>query len=131
LTIPGQTPETGMLILTVCYEKTDAGRTAPDDAILSYESDGLGNFVIQARDLPGLNLKDTQFVWAFISYYNPPLAIIRGDLDDNGALDILDVGILAQQWLTEMPASADLFPPGGDGEANLNDFAILSEQFGK
>ncbi|MCE5326566.1 MAG: PEP-CTERM sorting domain-containing protein [Planctomycetaceae bacterium] len=71
LTIDGQTPETGMLLLTDSFEVTSGGRTAPDDNILSYESDGNGGFLIYSRDLPGLDLQHTQFSWAFVSFDEP------------------------------------------------------------
>ncbi len=68
LTVPGETPDTGMLIMT----------TADDllgDNYLTYENDGLGNFIIEARDLPLGGLEDTQFVWAFISFTDPISAV--------------------------------------------------------
>ncbi|MCE5279322.1 MAG: LamG-like jellyroll fold domain-containing protein [Planctomycetaceae bacterium] len=71
LTIDGQSPETGMLLLSDSFEVTSGGRTAPDDNILCYESDGNGGFLIYSRDLPGLNLQHTQFAWAFVSFDEP------------------------------------------------------------
>ncbi len=74
LTIPGQSPDTGMLIVSTSYETTASGITAPDDNILTYESDGMGHFLINSLDLSGgtaLSLQNSQFVWAFISFDNP------------------------------------------------------------
>ncbi|MBN2578447.1 MAG: metallophosphoesterase [Pirellulales bacterium] len=74
LTIPGESPETGMLILSIAHGRTSGGMTAPDDNILNYESDGLGHFLINSYDLTGtttLNPQDTHFVWAFIDFSDP------------------------------------------------------------
>lgn len=75
LTIPGETPETGMLILTTSREFTSGSvGTAPDDNFLTYEPDGLGNFLIHSYDFNGttsMNLQDTYFVWAYIDFSDP------------------------------------------------------------
>ena len=72
LTILGETPETGMLLLTVSDRPTYAGIVAPGDNVLSYEGDGAGHFVIHSRDLPSLKLQDTRFVWAFMGFSPRP-----------------------------------------------------------
>ena len=71
LTIPGETPDTGMLVLTASRELTSGLVTAPDDNMLSYQDDSQGNFLIQSHDLPGITLEDTEFVWAFVSFTDP------------------------------------------------------------
>ena len=71
LTIPGETPNTGMLLLTVSEEVSRDLVAAPDDNMLTYEHDGLGNFIIESRDFPGITLEDTGFVWAFVSFSDP------------------------------------------------------------
>ena len=63
LSIPNQTPDSGMLLLNVCGD--DQGY--PDDNLLSYQKQG-NDFIIESRDLPGLALEDTQFTFAFINY---------------------------------------------------------------
>lgn len=68
LTVSGETPDTGMLIMTTADD-------VPGNNYLTYENDGLGNFIIEARDLPLGDLEDTQFVWAFINFANPITAI--------------------------------------------------------
>jgi len=75
LVIPGETPETGMLILTVAHETTSGSNTGPDDNLLSYEATANGSFLIHSVDLPGVSLEDTGFAWAFISFENPILPI--------------------------------------------------------
>jgi hypothetical protein len=67
LSISGQSPQTGMLLLGVSRQRTDAGRTAPDAKFLTYEAAGQ-DFVIHSHDLPSLELKDTEFVWAFVGF---------------------------------------------------------------
>ena len=67
LSIPGESPQTGMLLLTVSYVANKSGIFAPDDNVLSYEDD-VGDFIIESRDLPNLGLQDTEFVWAFIPW---------------------------------------------------------------
>lgn len=67
--IPGQSPSTGMLILTVAGE--GVAENLPDDNILSYAADG-EHFVVHSRDLPGLALEDTGFVFAFIAFDKSP-----------------------------------------------------------
>jgi hypothetical protein len=73
LSIPGQTPETGMLLLT-----SDATSIANDN-IISYEADG-SDFVIQSRDINSgqpATLQDIgaapAFSFAFIPFANPPV----------------------------------------------------------
>lgn len=50
---------------------------------------------------------------------------IRSDLNIDGLVDIVDVGIMAQEWLGN-PIQADIEPLGGDGVVNFKDFAVLS-----
>jgi len=71
LTIPGETPETGLLLLTVANQIESGGVFAPDDNLLTYEASGTGTFLINSYDLPGLDFQDTGFVWAYIDFSNP------------------------------------------------------------
>jgi hypothetical protein len=63
VTIPGETAETGMLILSAA----DVSKVAA----LSFEADANGNFVVQSLDPRTANPIDTVFNWAFISFENP------------------------------------------------------------
>ena len=63
LTVPGHSPDTGVLLLTVAGLRG----ADPDDNILSYEAEG-SDFVIESRDLPGLLLEDASFVFAYVPY---------------------------------------------------------------
>ena len=56
LTVPGQSPTTGMLILSVAHEATASGVTAPDDNILTYDVGAGSTFTINSYDLPDLGL---------------------------------------------------------------------------
>ena len=63
LTVPGETAETGMLVLSA----GDVTKVAA----LSYEADADGNFVIQALDPKTATPMDTAFNWAFVSFEDP------------------------------------------------------------
>lgn len=57
--------------------------------------------------------------------------LISGDINLDATADGIDLGLLAQQWLSipEIP-SADIAPePNGDGQINLLDFALLAEHW--
>jgi len=71
LSIPGESPETGVLLLTV-LDNPGSNYILPDDNIISYEADGT-DFIIQVRDLTGLTLESpgAGFVFAFISFDDP------------------------------------------------------------
>jgi len=72
LSIPGITPDDGMLLLSIC-DDPGAGYLLPDDNLIHYWADG-SDFMIQVRDLPGLGLEATGagFVFAYIDFDNPP-----------------------------------------------------------
>lgn len=63
VTVPGETAQTGMLILSAA----DVSKVAA----LSFEDDGNGNFVVQALDPKTVTPIDTAFNWAFVSFENP------------------------------------------------------------
>jgi VCBS repeat-containing protein len=70
VTIPGQTPDTGVLILT----NQDNGQI--EDNFLSYEGDGSGSFLIRSHDMPAMGRQDQPFTFAFIPFdsVNQPAA---------------------------------------------------------
>ncbi len=55
---------------------------------------------------------------------------IRGDLDVDGTVDSVDVGIMAGEWLSS-GVLADIEPVGGDGTVNIKDFAVLASNWGQ
>jgi hypothetical protein len=98
LTIPGESPETGMLILTIAKETAIGGVTAPDDNFLTYEADAEGRFIINSLDLTGsnnLNFEDTEFVWAFISFTHP---ITMQPVPEPSALVLIGSGLVGLLW---------------------------------
>ncbi|MBN1911077.1 MAG: PEP-CTERM sorting domain-containing protein [Pirellulales bacterium] len=127
LTIDGETPETGMLLLSVAYEATASGVTAPDDNILNYESDGNGNFIIRSFDLSAVNLQNTHFAWAFVDFDYPiRTAWLPGDANGDNWVDQYDARILAQYWLTQTEAEWWMGDFNGDGAVNDLDASILA-----
>ncbi|MEO1616596.1 MAG: DNRLRE domain-containing protein [Planctomycetota bacterium] len=62
LSIPGQTPDTGVLILT------NQDNTQIEDNFLSYEDDGEGNFIIRSHDHPSIGRQTERFTFAFIPF---------------------------------------------------------------
>jgi len=127
LTIPGETPDTGMLILTTSYETTTS-ITAPDDNILTYENDGMGRFLINSFDLTSsttLTLQNTQFVWAFVSFTDPitmeqPLS--PGDVNFDGLVNIFDINFVSTNWGGIGPEGDANF----DGMVNIFDINLIS-----
>ncbi len=91
LTIPGQSPETGMLLLSIARSAQAAGVVAPDDNTLSYSATTNGSFLIESRDLPSGNLQNTSFAWAFIRFDDPIAPPTpAGDDDRDGDVDGAD-----------------------------------------
>ena len=113
LTVPGESPTTGMLIMSVANEVTSGVVTAPDDNILTYAT-GTGNsFTINSYDLPGAGFQDTKFVWAFISFANPIAPyVIPGDYNRDALVDDFDY----QVWRSEYGKSSGWLPADGNGD---------------
>jgi hypothetical protein len=99
LTVPGQTTDTGMLIMSIAYEATASGVTAPDDNILTYGTGTGGTFTINSYDLPNLNLQDTKFVWAFLSFDSPIAPyVMPGDFNRDALVDQFDFELWRSQY---------------------------------
>jgi len=61
--------------------------------------------------------------------YHYPVAN-PADIDKNGNVDLVDFAILGGQWQREPGwPPADIAPPGGDGIVNINDLALLVENW--
>jgi beta-glucanase (GH16 family) len=61
-------------------------------------------------------------------YTQPPTTGIRGDLNVDGIVDFQDLGIMADEWLTD-GTTADIEPAEGDGIVDFRDFAVLAENW--
>ncbi len=67
------------------------------------------------------------------SLYPAPLSItasLSADFDDSGRVDMIDFVILGGQWRQPPGApSADIAPAGGDGNVDVNDLGMFTEQW--
>jgi hypothetical protein len=135
LSIPGETPQTGMLIMTVAHLAPGI-ITAPDDNILTYQPGPAGTFLINSYDLQTtttqvtLALQNTKFVWAFISFDDPiSSSFLAGDYDDDGDVDGGD--FLA--WQQSLGATGSNLPADGnrDGVVDAADLAVWKQNFGE
>jgi hypothetical protein len=52
----------------------------------------------------------------------------RGDLDDDGSVDIADIVIMADEWTTA-GTLADIEPVGGDESVDFRDFSVLASNW--
>jgi hypothetical protein len=122
LTVEGETPQSGMLVLGIAHRAT-ANITAPDDNVLTYEPSTTGSFLINSYDLPTLSPQDTKFVWAFISFDDPisPLAL-TGDFNTDGVVNAADYQVWRQQFgQSGQSLSAD---GNGDSVVDAADYII-------
>ncbi|QEG34243.1 metallophosphoesterase [Bythopirellula goksoeyrii] len=130
LTIPNESPETGMLILTVSDDFFNGSITAPNDNFLTYEPTLSGSFMINAFDLPSLSMEDTSFSWAFISFDDPlaPATIASADFNEDGSVDGADFLI----WQRGVNSAAGLANGDADnsGFVDGDDLAIWQDQYG-
>ncbi len=122
LTVPGETPQTGMLLLTVAYLATSTV-TAPDDNILTYQPSPSGSFLINSYDLPTPNFQDTRFAWAFISFDNPiePF-FMTGDFNRDGLVNAGDHLV----WRSQFGMSGTSLAADGnrDGKVDVADYVL-------
>jgi hypothetical protein len=131
LTIPGESPTTGMLILTVAKLVNEVAASTPDDNILTYQANAAGHFVIKSWDLPTvpLTLQDTGFVWAFIKFSDPLAPLHPGDFDSDGDVDGADF----VAWQTNFPKASGATLAQGDadkdGDVDGADFVIWQTNF--
>jgi len=59
-----------------------------------------------------------------------PVVLLKGDINKDWVVDMYDLFILTQQWLS-VPGtpSADISPSVGDGKIDLRDFAVFADDF--
>jgi hypothetical protein len=134
LRIQGETPSTGMLLLTVAELATTGSVTAPDDNILTYQPGPTGAFLIDSYDLQTtasratLSLQDTTFAWAFISFADPISPVSSaGDFDEDGDVDGADFLV----WQQNSGATGDDLPADGNrnGVVDLADLELWRHNF--
>ncbi|HEY3393323.1 MAG TPA: hypothetical protein VGK58_11495, partial [Lacipirellulaceae bacterium] len=97
--------------------------TAPDDNILTYQASPSGSFMINSYDLPLLNLQDTRFAWAFISFDDPlePF-FLAGDYNRDGVVNTGDY----LQWRSQYGMTGESLSADGnrDGTVDTADFIV-------
>jgi hypothetical protein len=125
LTIPGQSPQTGMLILSVANQVTISAVTAPDDNFLTYGAGPGSSFLINSFDIvtgAPVALEDTKFVWAFISFANPlEPYVMPGDYNRDWLVDDFDY----QVWRTQFGKTGSQRADGnGDGIVDTADYVL-------
>jgi hypothetical protein len=129
LTVAGESPTTGMLILTVAHQENQSGVFAPADNILTYDAGAGGTFSINSYDLPDLGVgpnygaQDTKFVWAFISFDDPITPyFLPGDYNHDWLVDNADYATWRAQFgKTTGYITAD---GNGDGKVDAADYAV-------
>lgn len=118
LALPGETPESGMLIMTVANSRTIGNITSPDDNFLTYQASANGTFLINSYDLPGSALEDTTFAWAFVSFAQGFSALDLGSSTSNAAYRLWR----SQFGMTGEGLTADW---NGDGTVDATDYILL------
>ncbi|WP_145060116.1 metallophosphoesterase [Adhaeretor mobilis] len=126
LTILGETPETGMLLLTISDEYFDGSITAPNNNLLSYEPTLSDTFLINSVDASGLILEDSSFSWAFISFDDPIAPATGPSADFDGDGDVDDADLL--QWKSSYGVDA-LADADSDGDSDGQDFLAWQRQY--
>jgi hypothetical protein len=134
LRIAGETPSTGMLIMTVAHLTTAGLVTAPDDNIMTYQPGPTGAFLINSYDLQTtasqatLSLQDTTFAWAFINFADPISPVSSaGDFDEDGDVDGADL----LEWQRNIGAMGADLPADGNrnGIVDLADLDLWRQNF--
>lgn len=114
LTVAGETPETGMLVLSVAHGITVGATTAPDDNILVYRPSN-GRFLINSYDITGsgTTLENTKFAWAFIGFENPVSMVIPPPL-------------VELEFTLDRTTGQVLLKNAGEGNVDITSVTILS-----
>lgn len=71
LTIPGQSPDTGVLLLT------NQDNSEIEDNFLSYQDDGTGSFLLRSHDMPSIGRQNQPFSFMFVPFENPGKPVYR------------------------------------------------------
>ena len=138
LTIPGKTPDTGMLLLTSTGDTTGDELDSLEDNSVVYMADGDDFLILGLDHRSGEELlltepEETGFYFAYIDFENPPLAVsLPLDCNGDGVVDVLDMNCIgvdnADAVLAEIGSlSGDA---DGNGAVEFADFLVLSGNFG-
>ena len=130
VSIPGESPDTGMLILT----NQDNGEI--EDNFLSYEADGEGNFLIRSHDMDALGLQNQPFTFAFIPFDGPNRPAAR-PVPGLLSIDSVDATSALGATLTINPDGTINYDPGDlldslyNGDSTTDSFTYtMSDGFG-
>ena len=96
LTIPGKTPEDGMLLLTSTGEGDSVDNTLVyEPAGNSFRILGLDMITVEEGNILGayVDVEDTSFMFAYVDFETPPELSggLAGDLDGDGDVDVADL----------------------------------------
>ena len=95
LSIDGETPETGMLVLSI------TGDSALENNFITYEASG-DDFLIESRDLvSGQPLDDAEFYWAFISF-DTPVTLNVAAVPEPSTMLLLLLGVATTLFLRKL-----------------------------
>jgi hypothetical protein len=128
LTVPGESSQTGMLILNVSDLRTVGGTTSPANDVLAYQPNPDGSFLIDSFNMPGNGLDDVAFDWAFISFAHGLTAAVgataplSGDFNADGKVDQQDYFL----WRSEYGMHGPSLPADGnhDGVVDQADYVV-------
>ena len=129
LTIPGESPQTGMLLLSVANQVTISGVTAPDDNFLTYGAgagDAFYDQLVRHRDRRSRRLRRYQVCLGLYQFANPlEPYVIPGDFNRDALVDNFDY----QVWRTQYGNPAALTYDGdadgnGDGVVDSADYVL-------
>ena len=67
-------------------------------------------------------------IWAATAIEQMEQLRLKGDINDDGKVDLDDLYVLTDNWLGDEP-TADIFPSGGDGIVNFLDFAEFAKDW--
>lgn len=133
LTIPGKTPEDGMLLLTSTGEGDSADNTlAYEPAGSSFKILGLDMVTVDEAEINGeyVDLEDTSFMFAYIDFENPvslsTTVGLPGDYNNDGFVDAADYTV----WRDNLNTSTSLPNDSTPGTVTEADYDVWVSNFG-
>jgi hypothetical protein len=128
LTIPGESPQTGMLILTVAELRISVKNQMPAADALAYQPGPDGSFLIDSFNLPGNGFDDVSFDWAFISFTQGVISgtsaavPLSGDYNGDGIIDQHDYLLWRSQF--GMQGTSLAADGNHDGVVDQGDYVV-------